>query len=108
MGNPRYLNYLHQHLSLNRVENTTVIEASVSNTSGIMRFTERYSDTKGSLSSTGCPCVKFVSLDDLHARGELPQPDVMKIDIEGGIFSSAGSCDATVALLKGRKCFQDY
>ena len=89
---PRNLHYLHQHLSINRIENATVFEAAVSNTSGVMRFAEGTSSTAGSLNSNGHLNVKVVSLDDLHSRGELPLPDVMKIDIEGGgVLGSAGS-----------------
>lgn len=83
---PRNLHYLHQHLSINRIENATVIEAAVSNKIGAMRFAEGSSSTEGSLNSNGHLNVKVVSLDDLHSRGELPLPDVMKIDIEGGEY----------------------
>ena len=41
------------------------------------------SSFQGSISSTGQLQVKTVCLDELIAKGEVPAPDYLKIDVEG-------------------------
>jgi len=90
---PRNLYYLKEHLRLNRCENVEVIEAAVTEQSGIAFFEEAKSSYEGHLSSKGCIKVRTVNLDDLVLNGEIPPPDYMKIDVEG----------AELKVLKGAK-----
>ena len=90
---PRNLHYLHQHLRLNNVSNVTVIEAAVSNSSGLIGFAYGKNSSTGHIAFNGKEKVKTVSLDDLYSRGELSLPNYMKIDIEG----------AEILALKGAK-----
>jgi FkbM family methyltransferase len=80
---PANLVYLKKHLQLNRVTNVTVIEAAVSDCSGIAYFEVSSSSFQGHLSSQGTLQVKTVSLDELVAKGEIPNPDYIKVDVEG-------------------------
>lgn len=91
---PANLFYLKEHLRINRITNVTVIEAAVSNCSGVTYFEEGSSSFEGRISSQGTLQVKTVSLDELIDRGEIPTPDYIKIDVEGAemqVFSGAKS-----------------
>lgn len=81
---PRNLGYLQRHLALNKVKNVKVIKAAVSDKDGVAWFREGPSSQMGTLASTGDYEVQIVSLDTLHARNEIPAPDFLKMDVEGG------------------------
>ncbi len=81
---PRNVFYLKEHLALNSIKNVTVIEAAVSNSSGVAFFKDSASGYQGFLSSEGEVQVNTVSLDELIASGQIPLPDCIKMDIEGG------------------------
>jgi len=80
---PRNLFYLKEHLRLNNITNVTVIEAAVSNFSGLTSFEESSTGYQGGITSQGKLQVNAVNLDELIARGEIPIPDYIKIDVEG-------------------------
>jgi FkbM family methyltransferase len=80
---PCNLRYLREHLRLNALSNVTVIEAAVSDCSGIASFGEGPNSSMAHISSQGGLRVKTVSLDDLISRGEIPVPNTIKIDVEG-------------------------
>jgi FkbM family methyltransferase len=83
---PRNLEFLRRHLSLNRIDNATVIEAAVTDRGGTVRFEEDASTSKGRIGAQGSLEVRSVALDELVARERMPRPDLLKIDIEGGEF----------------------
>lgn len=74
--------HLLAHLSLNAISNVRVISAAVSDRKGIARFTVDAGRTENSLraDSSSPLFVPTVQLDDL----EMPPPDLIKMDIEGG------------------------
>jgi FkbM family methyltransferase len=78
------LRYLQEHIRLNQVTNVTVIEAAVSNTSGVALFEEGPDRSLGRLSASGFLEMPVVVLDELVASGTVPTPQYMKVDIEGG------------------------
>jgi len=81
---PRNLFYLKEHLALNNINNVTVIEAAVSNRSGVSYFKDSGTGYQGSISSKGELEVNTVSLDEMISSGQIPLPDYIKMDIEGG------------------------
>jgi FkbM family methyltransferase len=81
---PRNLAHIKEHLRINRASNVTVIEAAVSDKSGVCQFDESPNSSMGKLAPDGKLTVKTVALDELIARGDIPAPDYVKIDIEGG------------------------
>jgi FkbM family methyltransferase len=80
---PRNLALLHEHLRLNKVENVRVVEAAVAEREGRARFDLGPHTSMGQLSESGSLEINTVGLDALVASGELPPPDVLKIDVEG-------------------------
>jgi len=89
---PRNLYYLKEHLRLNGITNVTVVEAAVSDQAGTLSFKEGPSRAMGRLSKDGGLEVQAVRLDDLVERGELPEPQFMKVDVEGAevrVFAGA-------------------
>ncbi len=82
---PRNLQFLKRHLQLNRVTNTTIIEAAVADFTGFASFDVADGHAcEGRLATSGALGVQVVSLAQAVAAGEIPQPDVLKIDVEGG------------------------
>ena len=86
---PRNLGFLRKHLKLNNVTNCTVWEAAVGNAEGTANFVSSNpfmghltTDSKGTLT------VKVVKLDDLVASQQIPPPDLIKCDIEGGEYDA--------------------
>jgi FkbM family methyltransferase len=81
---PRNLDYLKKHLQINGIKNVSVIEVAVSDCDGVAQFDEGPNHSMGRLAPVGGLAVRTVSLDEMMRRGELPPPDCIKIDIEGG------------------------
>ena len=80
---PSNIYFLKEHVRLNKCSNVTVIDAAVSEKSGVTFFEEHTNRCMGSLSSKGSLEVKTICLDDFVAKGEFPPPHYMKIDVEG-------------------------
>jgi FkbM family methyltransferase len=80
---PRNLMYLHRHLALNKITNVTVIEAAVSDQNGTLSFQVGPSSAMGRLAEGGNLPVRAVSLDEMIESGELPEPQYLKVDVEG-------------------------
>jgi FkbM family methyltransferase len=80
---PRNLKYLKQHLSMNQITNVIVVEAAVSDRTETLSFQEGPSSARGRLSEEGNLLVRAVSLDDMIESGELPDPQFIKVDVEG-------------------------
>ena len=81
---PRNLHYLEEHLQINGIKNVSVIEGAVSDCDGVAQFDESPSRLTGRLAPGGRLTVRTVSLDEMMTRGELPPPECIKIDVEGG------------------------
>ena len=79
---PRNIAWLTRTLSLNKIENVTVLPWAVSSQTGLQAFQEGLHNSMGHLESSGTVPVFAVSLRDFIARYGL-QPEVMKIDVEG-------------------------
>lgn len=80
---PKNFEYLKRHLELNSVKNVKAFPVAVSNEQGSAYFTAGHSSSTGKLSKEGKLNVDTVALDCLTAKNDLPDPDVMKIDVEG-------------------------
>ena len=91
--NPRNLKYLKKHLEINHCDNVMVIEAAVSDKSGISHFNEGGGSSMGTLSEDGYLTVNTINIDELVGNGKIPAPDYIKIDVEG----------AELLVLKGAK-----
>ena len=71
-----------RHVRLNSLSNVVVISAALADRPGLGRFSIDAKQTENSLSSNSCSplFVPTARLDDL----DLPPPDLIKMDIEGG------------------------
>jgi len=86
---PKNINYLKEHIRLNNLSNVVVIEAAVSDIYGRSCFglDANASSSEGHLGVEGGIIVKTVSLDELVDKKEIPDPDYIKIDVEGAELS---------------------
>lgn len=78
------LHFLKEHLRINNVDNVTIIEKAVADKPAKAYFAPGIGSFDGRLAPDGRIEVETVSLDDMFSRGELPAPDFIKMDIEGG------------------------
>jgi FkbM family methyltransferase len=81
---PRNLEYLREHLRINNITNVEVIDVAVSDSFGTVYFKEGSNRSTGRINDEGEMRVRTVSLDWLIEEGEIPIPDQIKIDVEGG------------------------
>lgn len=80
---PSNVQLIQRHLRLNRARNVVVEEAAVSDHDGRARFAPHASNAMGKLSDTGNVDVMMVSLDSIVKSGRFPDPNVLKVDVEG-------------------------
>lgn len=81
---PLNLRFLKRHIRWNGLTNVQVLEVAVASEPGNASFDTRTGTGTGRLSTGGDLLVQTVSLDDLRRRGDLPAPDLLKVDVEGG------------------------
>jgi len=96
---PSNLEFLRNHLALNKVSNCVVYGVAVSDSCGTANFSRGSQPTLGRLEAlTGNSItVQTVTLDDLVATGEIPAPSVIKCDIEGGEYAALKGATRTLA-----------
>lgn len=96
---PRNLEYLRAHLRLNKVTNCTIWDAAVGQAEGVGSFTLGSNSSIGHLETDAETelKVRIVALDPLVASGQLPPPDVIKCDIEGGEYDALRGAAETLA-----------
>jgi FkbM family methyltransferase len=80
---PANLEVLRCHIHLNRLTTVEVIPSALADQNGGTFFQIAANNSMGHLTSAGDLCVQVRSLDDLLAKGEIPLPRVLKIDVEG-------------------------
>ena len=82
--------FLREHLNLNHVSNCTILQAAVSSSDGYAEFEAGPSPQMGRLAHAkdNTMTVRTIAIDSLVARAELPPPDVIKCDIEGGEYDA--------------------
>ncbi len=78
------LDFLRQHVRINRCDNVKIIDACVGDHAGAAKLETRVGTGKGHVSDEGNVEVRMVVLDELVKSGDLPAPQFMKIDVEGG------------------------
>ena len=80
---PHNIQIIEKNLSLNRIDNVRLMKVAVADTEGEAAFDLGADTGLGKLSSSGKYRVRVVSLDALVQTGEIPPPNLVKIDIEG-------------------------
>ena len=83
---PRNITFLQRHKDLNSMDTIEIIEAAVSDRSGMASFDMGASTAMGRIAEEGELKVKMVCLDELLSEGKIDPPDFMKVDVEGAEF----------------------
>lgn len=97
---PANLENLRRHVELNGLRNVDVQPYALASESGTSRFHVGGDLSTGRLAVDGTVEVRTATLDGLLASGDVPLPDVVKIDVEGAeadVLAGAGE------LLRGRR-----
>jgi FkbM family methyltransferase len=76
--------YLREHVSINGLTNVEIREAAVGARAGRAAFQPHRDRLQGALDANGTQDVSVLALDGLVARGDVPPPACIKIDVEGG------------------------
>lgn len=92
---------LRHNVALNGFENVTIVEAAVADAVGTGRMAENDAYVWGRLELGDTPAngqaqVAVTTIDEGIASGELPAPDVVKIDIEGAEGAALRGMAATL------------
>ncbi|MBL0869952.1 MAG: FkbM family methyltransferase [Phycisphaerales bacterium] len=80
---PRNLEYLRAHVKLNSINHARILDAAVSDKPGEATFSTHQDPSQAKLSNEGDIKVRVVTLDQLFAAGDIPVPNLIKIDVEG-------------------------
>jgi len=97
---PRNLQYLRRHIELNHLSNCTVVDAAVSDSTGLRRFDPTVHDSAGHFSSDGAVSVQTIGLDDFFFKGQsIRPPSAIKVNAEGAEME---------VLLGGRGIIKEY
>ena len=81
---PANLRFLREHLRINGMDGVQVFEAAVSDHEGEAVFAEGIGSFDGRLADDGSLRVRTLTLDSLLESGQVPAPDFIKMDVEGG------------------------
>lgn len=95
---PRNLAYLRRHLDMNLTGNCTVISAAVGSSDGTAEFEVGPDNHVGHLASNAPQSLRVatVTLDALVLSGEIPPPNLIKCDIEGGEYDALQGAAGTL------------
>jgi FkbM family methyltransferase len=95
---PRNLEFLRRHLAFNGITNCSVWDAAVGSSKGTAHFDLGPNRSMGRLTSDSRSTlnVRIVTIDGLVASGELPPPNLMKCDIEGGEYDALAGASETL------------
>lgn len=93
---PRNVGFLREHLRLNGITNATVVEAGVADFSGTAPFDNSLGGVACRLSHQGTARVRVLSIDALVSGSEVPEPDYLKIDVEGAELSVLRGAHSTL------------
>jgi FkbM family methyltransferase len=112
---PENLYYLREHLSINRIDNVTIVDKAVTDHTGTVRFQKHENRSMGGISTDGDMSVAAVCLDELIENLDLRPPSCIKMDVEGGEYRALvgfrrflSRCHPTIFLsTHGRKIHDD-
>lgn len=80
---PRNCDYLRRHLAINACTNVVVQDLAVTDFDGTACFEPTHSSSEGHLAAAGSLVVRCARIDSLVETGQIPAPDILKIDVEG-------------------------
>jgi FkbM family methyltransferase len=95
----RNLTFLRKHIELNGVKNCSVRDVAVSCSDGTAKFDLGPNSSMGHLTadSPDALSVRTIALDSLVASGQIPPPNVIKCDIEGGEYDALRGASETLS-----------
>lgn len=94
---PDNAKFFKQHVAVNAFKNITLTESAVAAVEGEANFNANTGTATGHLDADGNLKVKVVSIDKMYAKGELPKPDFIKIDVEGGEIFVLEGCEQVIS-----------
>ncbi len=99
---PRNLAYLRRHVAMHGFDNVTMVEAAVSDSSGVATFEPGAHASAGRLAQRGSLQVRTIALDEEIAAGRLPVPHAIKIDVEGAELDVLQGAGRTLRIARPR------
>jgi FkbM family methyltransferase len=81
---PMNIKFFRRHMKINNFQNVNLTEAAAGESDGYVQFDDNHGSATGFVSRDGNIRVRQISIDRMVKDGELPLPDFIKIDVEGG------------------------
>jgi FkbM family methyltransferase len=94
---PENLAYLRRHIEINGLTNTSIMPIAVWDEDGTSRFEPAGDRVTSHLSPTGSLEVDCHRIDTMVAAGTVPEPDCIKIDVEGAEAAVLRGCERLLA-----------
>jgi len=91
---PKNISYLKKHIRLNKLDNVKIVDRAVSNKTGEVFFEAGQNSSTGKISKNGQK-IQSIKLDDF-IKENIPVPDIIKMDIEGGETETLKGAEITL------------
>jgi len=95
----RNISFLKSHLKLNRISNVIVLETALGDFDGTVRLDSGKGPSTAAVGDTG-EVISLQTLDSVIGSGQIPPPNVMKIDIEGYETQMLKGAETTIKAAK--------
>jgi len=93
---PRNLEFLRAHVAMNGMTNVVIRSVALADHPGTRPFDDTPGPSEAHLAARGSLTVECATLDALVAKGEIPPPDVIKMDVEGAELLVLRGGEATI------------
>jgi FkbM family methyltransferase len=97
---PSNASFFKKHMAINRFTNVQLYEAAVGAFDTQANFNTNTGTATGKLDPDGDIKVNVICIDKMVERNELPTPDFIKIDVEGGEGDVLKGCEQTIEKYK--------
>jgi len=83
---PENLHYVREHLTMNQIDNVTIIGKAVADHTGFVNFRVHENRAMGAIAGDGGMRVATICLDEFIQNSNFSPPSCIKMDVEGGEY----------------------
>lgn len=94
---PANRKFFEKHMRLNKVKGVQLLPYAIGDKTGTVRFNTQTGSATGHVDDNGNLEVEMIHIDQWVQNGKLPEPDFIKIDVEGGEIEVIKGCQHTIS-----------